>query len=80
MEPKLYWERKDVTICYCYNSSGHVHCPCSDCDYSAVNASTEYRHWKKFTAIYVSSDTGENTVSSYFDDDLSIFIHYLSYI
>jgi len=73
MEPKLYWERKDVIICHCYNIKAHVHCPCSDCEYCAVDASTEYRHWKKFSAIYSAHSINKDENSLVYDgvDDAS---------
>ena len=68
MEPKLYWERKDVYVCYCYNNNAHVHCPCSDCEYCAVDASTEYRHWKRFTTIYSPNPISKDQNSPNFND------------
>ena len=52
MEPKLKWRRTDVASCNCQSLKNvHVHCPCINCEYQAVSVSTEYRHWKQFSAV-----------------------------
>ena len=47
LNTKLTWKRSDITLCNCFNTEVHVHCPCIICCYRPVHRSTEHRHWQR---------------------------------
>ena len=50
----IVWERGDVTSCKCSALNYyHTHCPCEDCNGTAVSRATEYRHWKKASEAFL---------------------------
>ena len=41
------WLREDIVICHCSELKyRHVHCPCEDCENSAVSTAKEKSHWQ----------------------------------